>query len=53
MSPLFVLLLGLHELAMSKTDLAKHLNLTQPAISIAVRREEKIARENQYQLIED
>jgi len=38
------------ELAMSMTDLAKQLNLTQPAVSIAVRRGEKIARENQYQL---
>jgi REP element-mobilizing transposase RayT len=41
------------ELGMSMTDLAKRLNLTQPAISIAVRRGEKIARENQYKLIED
>jgi putative transposase len=39
------------ELQMSKTALAKRLNLTQPAISIAVRRGEKIARENQYRLI--
>ena len=39
------------ELVMSKTELAKHLNLTQPAISIAVRRGEKIAKENQYHLI--
>jgi chromosomal replication initiation ATPase DnaA len=41
------------ELAMNKTELAKRLNLTQPAVSIAVRRGEKIARENQYQLIDD
>jgi chromosomal replication initiation ATPase DnaA len=41
------------ELAMSMTDLARRLNLTQPAISIAVRRGEKIVRENQYQLIDD
>jgi len=40
------------ELVMTKTDLAKRLNLTQPAISIAVRRGEKIARENQFQLID-
>jgi len=40
------------ELVMNKTDLAKHLKLTQPAVSIAVRRGEKIARENQYQLTE-
>ena len=38
------------ELLMSKTDLAKRLNLTQPAVSIAVRRGEKIAKENQYKL---
>jgi chromosomal replication initiation ATPase DnaA len=41
------------ELSMSMTDLAKRLNLTQPAVSIAVRRGEKIARENQYQLADD
>ncbi|MBW2436498.1 MAG: transposase [Deltaproteobacteria bacterium] len=39
------------ELQLSATDLAKRLNLTQPAISIAVRRGEKIAMDNQYQLI--
>ena len=33
-----------NELAMSKTDLAKRLNLTQPAISIAVRRGKKLPR---------
>jgi len=38
------------ELAMSMTELAKRLNLTQPAVSIAVRRGEKIARENRYRL---
>ena len=38
------------ELGMSMTELAKRLNLTQPAISIAARRGEKIARENQYRL---
>lgn len=41
------------ELAMSKTDLAKHLNLTQPAISVAVRRGEKIAMDNKFELIND
>ena len=40
------------ELGMSMTELAKRLNLTQPAISIAARRGEKIARENQYRLID-
>ena len=40
------------ELVISKTDLARRLNLTQPAVSIAVRRGEKIARKNQYQLME-
>ena len=44
---------GCEELVISKTDLARRLNLTQPAVSIAVRRGEKIARENQYQLIDD
>jgi hypothetical protein len=39
-------------LGMSMTDLAKRLNLTQRAVSIAVRQGEKIARENQYKLIE-
>ncbi len=40
------------ELGMNMTDLAKRLNLTQPAISIAARRGERIARENQYMLID-
>jgi len=40
------------ELLMSKTDLAKRLNLTQPAVSIAVRRGERIAKENQYKLMD-
>ena len=40
------------ELGMSMTNLAKRLNLTQPAISIAARRGEKIAIENQYMLID-
>ena len=40
------------ELGMSMTDLAKRLNLSQPAISFAVRRGEKIARENHYRLID-
>ena len=43
----------LKELEMSMTDLAKRLNHTQPAVSIAVRRGEKIAREDHYQLIDD
>jgi len=40
------------ELGISMTDLAKRLNLTQPAISIAARRGERLARENQYVLID-
>jgi chromosomal replication initiation ATPase DnaA len=39
------------ELGMSATDLAKRLNLTQPAVSIGVRRGEKIAIKNRYQLM--
>jgi putative transposase len=38
------------ELMMSRTDLARRLKLSQPAVSVAVRRGEKTARENQYQL---
>jgi REP element-mobilizing transposase RayT len=41
------------ELGMSMTNLAKRLNLTQPAVSIAVRRGEKIAIENRYSLMEE
>ena len=44
---------GCKELVISKTDLARRLSLTQPAVSIAVRRGEKIARENRYQLTDD
>jgi predicted transcriptional regulator len=39
------------ELGMSMTDIAKRLGLTQPAVSIAVRRGEKIAREKGYRLV--
>jgi hypothetical protein len=38
---------------MNMTDLAKRLNLTQPAISIAARRGERIAKENQFKLLDD
>ncbi len=41
------------ELGISMTDLAKRLNLTQPAISIATRRGERITKENQFKLIDD
>lgn len=40
------------ELLMSKTELARRLKLTQPAVSIAVRRGERIAKENQYKLMD-
>ncbi len=40
------------ELGMTMTDLAKRLDLTQPAVSIAARRGERIVRENQYMLID-
>ena len=39
------------ELGMRATDLAKRLNLTQPALSIGVRQGEKIAIKNKYQLM--
>ena len=38
------------ELAMTMSDLARRMNLTQPAISIAVRRGEKIAEKNCWRL---
>jgi hypothetical protein len=40
------------ELGIRMMDLAKRLNHTHPAVSIALRRGEKIARENQYKLID-
>jgi hypothetical protein len=40
------------ELGISMTDLAKRLELTQPAVSIAVRRGERIAEDKKYVLIE-
>ena len=39
------------ELGMGMVELAGHLNLTQPAVSIAARRGEKIAREKGYRLV--
>jgi chromosomal replication initiation ATPase DnaA len=39
------------ELGMSMTDIARHLGLTQPAVSIAAQRGEKIAREKGYRLV--
>jgi len=40
------------ELAMNMTDLSKRLKLSQPAVSVAVRRGEKIAKQNQYKLVD-
>jgi putative transposase len=42
---------GSTELGISATELAKKLGLTQPAISIAIRRGDKIARENTFVLL--
>ena len=39
------------ELGISMTDIAKRLSLTQPAVSIAARRGEKIVGDNQYTLM--
>jgi hypothetical protein len=39
------------ELGMRMTELAKRFDLTQPAVSIAVRRGEQIARERKYTLL--
>ena len=41
------------ELGMSMTALARRLDLTQPAVSIAARRGEKIAREMGCQLVKE
>jgi hypothetical protein len=41
------------ELGMSATGLAKKFNLTQPAVSIAVRRGETLAREKRYMLMKE
>ena len=41
-----------NELGISATDLAKKLGLTQPAVSMAIRRGEKIAREQKFKLLE-
>ena len=38
------------ELGLSLTELARHLEMTVPGIGYAVRRGEKIARENHYRL---
>jgi hypothetical protein len=40
------------ELGITMTSLAKRLGISQPAVSIAVRRGEKIAREKDYRLLE-
>ena len=39
------------ELGISITAFAKHFGLSQPTVSVAVRRGEKLAKENQYTLI--
>ncbi len=38
---------------MTMTALAKRLGISQPAVSTAVRRGEKIAAENGYRLLDD
>ena len=39
------------ELGLSATDLARRFGLSQPAVSIAIRRGDKIARENKFVLL--
>jgi len=41
---------GVRELGMTATALAKKLNLSQPAVSMAVKRGQKLAREENYTL---
>jgi putative transposase len=43
---------GASELGISATDLAIKLGLTQPAISMAIRRGEKIARRHGFKLLD-
>jgi hypothetical protein len=43
---------AVRELGVSATVLAKKLSVTQPAISIAVKRGEKIAKDKGYGLLE-
>ena len=42
---------AVRELGISCTDLAKQLGMTQPGVGYAVSRGEKIAKENNYQLL--
>jgi len=42
---------AVRELGISCTDLAKQLEMTQPGVGYAVSRGEKIAKENNYQLL--
>jgi putative transposase len=42
---------AVRELGISYTDLAKQLEMTQPGAGYAVNREEKIAKEHNYQLL--
>ena len=41
------------ELGISITALAKKFGLSQPTVSVAVRRGEKLTKENKYTLMED
>ncbi len=42
---------AVRELGISRTDLAKQLEMSQPGIGYAVNRGEKIAKEHNYQLL--
>jgi len=44
---------AVRELGMTATSLAKALGLTQPAVSISVKRGWKIADENGFQLLDE
>ena len=44
---------AVRELGMRMSELSRKLKLSQPAVSLSVKRGEKIAKEHQYSLIED
>jgi chromosomal replication initiation ATPase DnaA len=44
---------AVRELGMRMSELSRKLKLSQPAVSLSVKRGEKIAKENQYLLLDD
>ncbi|MBW2601997.1 MAG: transposase, partial [Deltaproteobacteria bacterium] len=44
---------AVRELGMRMSELSRKLKLSQPAVSLSVKRGEKIAKEHQYSLVDD